>query len=91
MTEQTEQIKRIVGKIIMLNPKGYGFIISNDLPFERVFFHWSALKQETKRFKDLKKNDVVEFTPIDYVDKETKKVKGFRALKIVVLENVSSE
>lgn len=80
MTEEKE--KRIIGKIIKISPKGFGFIISKDIPFTRIFFHWTSLIQETSHFTELKKGDEVEFTPIEIDGK------GIRAIKIDVLESV---
>jgi cold shock CspA family protein len=79
--------KRVIGKITgIVEGKGYGFIVSPDVEFERIFFHWSALVHDTKRFKELTKGMRVEFTPVEYRDKETQNNKGFRALKIKVIE-----
>ena len=83
-----ENNKRATGKIISINDKGYGFITSKDVPFERIFFHWTALNNDTASFKELieqfnreKKETIeVEFTPVEYGDK------GWRAIKVDVLE-----
>lgn len=72
--------KRIIGKIIKLSPKGWGFIVSKDIPFTRIFFHWTSLLQETSHFTELKKGDEVEFAPIQ------DPIKGWKAIKIDVLE-----
>lgn len=77
MTE-TEQ-KRIVGKVIKVHKSGYFFITSKELPFTRIFGHWSSLVPETINFVDLKRGDEVEFTPIKTEDK------GWRAVKVNVL------
>ena len=58
---------------------GYGFISSPELPFERIFFHWSGLRQDTLRFPDLKKRMKVEFQLQNNEDD------GYRAIKISVL------
>jgi len=76
----------ITGKIIRLDPSGYGFISSKDIEFTRIFFHWTALEQDTLNFKELKKGMIVEFKPIDFIDKEGNK-KGWRAIKIRIVEN----
>lgn len=60
--------------------KGYGFITSEELPFERIFFHWTGLRQDTLRFPNLSKRMKVEF--ILQNDNEN----GYRAIKIKVLE-----
>jgi cold shock CspA family protein len=59
--------------------KGYGFITSEQLPFERIFFHWTGLRQDTERFPNLKKRMKVEF--VLQHDSEN----GYRAIKIRVL------
>lgn len=79
---QTEQ--RMVGKIIKLSDKGYGFISSRNLEFTRIFFHWTALRQNTKSFLDLTVGMQVEFTPIQLPEK------GWRATKIEVIETEDS-
>lgn len=70
-----------LGKIIKLQPeKGYGFITSKDVPFERIFFHWTGLHNETIRFLELKEGMDVEF--------EVKEgPRGMRAIKIWILED----
>lgn len=72
--------KRITGKIIKLSDKGWGFIVSKDIPFTRIFFHWTSLLQETSHFTELRKGDEVEFTPVEVEGR------GYRAIKIDVLE-----
>lgn len=71
--------KRIIGKVTKVDPKGWGFISSKDIPFTRVFFHWTSLLQNTLNFTELKKGMMVEFIPTK--DEE----KGTRAIKIKVL------
>lgn len=77
---------RIEGKIIAVNKKGFGFISSKDIPFTRIYFHWTNLKPETVNFADLKRND-----PVDFICE--KKTDGtYRAVKVDVLEpEVKSE
>lgn len=58
---------------------GYGFISSPDLPYERIFFHWSGLRQDTLRFPDLKKRMRVEFQ-LQHNEHD-----GYRAIKISVM------
>jgi len=77
-TEVSEE-KRIIGKVTKVDPKGWGFISSKDIPFTRVFFHWTSLLQNTLNFTELKKGMMVEFIPTK--DEE----KGTRAIKIKVL------
>lgn len=73
--------QRVVGRIIKLSPTGYGFISSKDVPFTRIFFHWTSLRQNTLNFKELQLGQMVEFTPKQVEDK------GMRAIRIVVLTN----
>jgi cold shock CspA family protein len=73
--------KRVEGKIIKVSDKGWGFISSKEIKFTRIFFHWTSLKQGTLKFTDLKNGMRVEFTPTEVQDK------GFRAIKIVVLND----
>jgi cold shock CspA family protein len=88
----TEANKRVTGKIIgIVEGKGYGFIASPEVQFERIFFHWSALVHKTKRFSDLKKGDKVEFTPVKFTDKNTGEDQGYRALRIEVIEEKADD
>lgn len=77
---QKPEVIRNNGKIINLNDKGWGFISSIEIPFTRVFFHWTSLKQNTLNFKDLKVGMKCSFTPISIPEK------GIRAVKIEVVE-----
>ena len=73
-----EQDRVINGKILKISEEGWGFITSQEIPFTRIFFHWTSLKHDTLNFKELKKGMRVEFTPIESEDK------GWRAIKISV-------
>lgn len=79
-THQADESKRVTGKIIKLSPEGWGFITSKEVPFTRIFFHWTSLKQNTKKFLDLKVGMTVSFIPIEIDEK------GTRAIKIQVVE-----
>lgn len=72
---------RLTGKIIKVSPGGWGFISSKDIEFTRIFFHWTGLQQNTLHFKELKKGMQVEFEPLEVEGK------GYRAIKIKVLDN----
>lgn len=72
-------IEPIIGKITHIDPKGFGFIISEAVEFTRIFFHWTALKQDTLNFKELSVNMRVRFIPIEIPDR------GFRALRVEVI------
>lgn len=86
-----EEKKRVTGKIIKVQmaPEGeeeseemtggWGFISSFAIPYTRIFFHWTSLRQDTLRFPDLRNGMKVEFTPVEVEGK------GWRAIKIVVL------
>ena len=76
--------KRVIGKIVKISEKGYGFIVSRDIPYTRIFFHWTSLNQDTAHFTELTKGMEVEFTPVESPDKGTK------AIKIDVLEPESN-
>lgn len=78
--------KRYIGKIFQLNTEGgFGFITCHDIPFTRIYFHWSQLLQNTAHFLELKRGDEVEFNAIE-VDG-----KGIRAIKVDVFEPKSTE
>lgn len=70
--------KRVKGQIVAIKPNGYGFIVSPDIPFERIYFHWTALKQNTLRFPQLERGMKVEFQPQNRGDR------GYRAIYIEV-------
>lgn len=73
--------ERVRGKITKIEEdEGWGFISSRDVPFTRIFFHWTGLNQKTLKFPDLRKGMIVEFEPLEIEDK------GFRAIRIQVVE-----
>ncbi len=76
MTEQ----KRIIGKIIRVDKAGWGFISSKEIPFTRIFFHWTSLNSDTAHFTELRKGMEVEFIVLEVPEK------GYRAVRIDVLE-----
>lgn len=88
-----DDTKRARGKITMVHPKGYGFIISPDIPFTKFFFHWTALSTNTLNFKEVKAGMEVEFTPYlnedlpNNVSESTGKSLGPRAVKIVIINS----
>lgn len=63
---------------------GFGFIASTALPYERIFFHWSGLRQDTFRFPQLEKKMKVEFI-LEYSEPSDEHEGGYRAIKIKVL------
>lgn len=71
--------KRIKGKILLINEEGWGFIISKEIPFRRIFFHWTFLENDTKKFEELDEGMEVEFKPLELPQK------GWRAIKLRVV------
>lgn len=75
---------RVNGVIYHLDEnRGYGFIMSDSsgYKFTRIFFHWTALEEDTLHFTELKKGMKVEFEPRIF-DNEGKK--RYRAIRISV-------
>lgn len=79
MDEKERNQEPIVGKIYKLSHDGWGFISSDAIKFTRIFFHWSALNNDTLTFQDLKPGMWVKFIPV-------KRVEGWRAIKIAVVD-----
>ena len=71
---------RVTGRIIKVSKDGWGFISSKEIQFTRIFFHWTALKQDTLRFMELHAGMYVEFTPVQVQGK------GYRAVHVRVLD-----
>ena len=80
-----EKAKKTVGKILRLSDEGWGFIVSKEIPFEKIFFHWTALEQDTLRFPKLEEGMEVEFYAVEQDEN-----RGYRAIKIRVLKDESS-
>ncbi len=79
MTEKIEE-KKVVGRIIRVSKAGWGFISSKEIQFTRIFFHWTALRQDTLPFTDLHTGMYVEFTPLQIPGK------GYRAVHVRVID-----
>lgn len=77
MTER----RTVIGKIIKVSEDGWGFVSSREIEFTRIFFHWTALRQDTLPFKQLKTGMKCEFTPIEIEGR------GWRAIHLKVLES----
>lgn len=79
---------RATGKIMKLNKSeeggGYGFISTKDIPFTRVFFHWSGLVPDTLPFLEMEEGMHVEFKPIKWNDGR------WRAIKVRVIDSSES-
>lgn len=88
--ESTEAIphelegQQVEGKIIKVLDKGFGFIVSPALKYTRIFFHWSALNQDTLNFAELKKGMNVRFTLKRFP-------KSWRAIKIEVVKDAQTK
>ena len=48
--EYRGKIIKVVKRTDNPNSNGWGFITSRDIPYRRIFFHWTGLKQETIHF-----------------------------------------
>jgi cold shock CspA family protein len=71
---------KVVGRIIKISKQGWGFISSKEIQFTRIFFHWTALRQDTMSFPELRTGMTVEFTPLKIEGK------GYRAVHVRVIE-----
>ena len=80
MENIVENEKKAVGRIIRVSKAGWGFISSRDIQFTRIFFHWTALRQDTLTFTELHTGMYVEFTPVQVPSK------GYRALHVRVID-----
>lgn len=69
---------RKYGKIIKVSDEGYAFISSVEIPFTRIFMHWTSLNSDTIRFPELKVGMKVSFKTIEVKDK------GIRAISVHV-------
>lgn len=76
---------KVVGRIIKVSKTGWGFISSKDIEFTRIFFHWTALRQDTLSFPELKTGMMVEFTPLKIEGK------GYRAVHVKVIDKPKEE
>lgn len=76
---------KAVGRLIKVSKEGWGFISSKEIQFTRIFFHWTALKQDTLPFLELKTGMTVEFTPIQIPGK------GYRAIHVRVIDKKESD
>jgi cold shock CspA family protein len=75
---------KVIGRIIKVSKTGWGFISSRDIQFTRIFFHWTALRQDTLKFPELKTGMHVEFTPLEIPGK------GYRAVHVRVIEKAAA-
>ena len=71
---------KIIGRIIKVSKSGWGFISSKQIEFTRIFFHWTALRQDTMTFLQLRTGMMVEFIPLKVPDK------GWRAVHVRVID-----
>lgn len=76
----TDSNTKVLGRIIKISKDGWGFISSKEIQFTRIFFHWTALRQDTVSFLELRTGMIVEFTPLKIEGK------GWRAVHVKVIE-----
>lgn len=79
---ETNTEKKVVGRVIKVSKTGWGFISSREIEFTRIFFHWTALRQDTVKFPELKTGMHVEFTPLEVPGK------GYRAVHVRVIPKI---
>lgn len=72
---------KIAGRIIKVSKSGWGFISSKEIEFTRIFFHWTALQQDTLPFLELRTGMIVEFIPLQIPGK------GWRAIHVTVTDD----
>ena len=92
MSDHTEEIdikypfgdKRIEGKVILVNRRGFGFISSKEILYTRIYFHWTNLVPQTINFSEIKRGD-----PVDFI-LEKKNDGTYKAIKVDVLEREPS-
>lgn len=78
--KRMDEIKRATGRIIKVSKQGWGFISSKQIEFTRIFFHWTALQQNTTPFLQLRTGMWAEFTPMEIPGK------GWRAVHVRIIE-----
>lgn len=71
--------EKIVGKVIKVSARGWGFISSKEIQFTRIFFHWTALQQNTLQFQEIRTGMIAEFTPLQIPGK------GWRAVHVRII------
>ncbi len=80
--------KRIEDKVIHLDEEGWGFFSSDEVKYERIFFHWSALSKGERNFKYLQRGMRCTFDCVFIkASKDGLPDKGWRALKIKVIDD----
>ena len=75
---------KLIGRIIKVSKGGWGFISSKEIEFTRIFFHWTALVQDTLNFKKLENGMWVEFIPTQVEGR------GYRAIQVKVIPKVKT-
>jgi len=78
-TSNEVEEKRVLGKIIKIHPDGFGFVSTREIPFTKIFFHWTSLENNIN-FLELKFGTKVSFIAQKLPDK------GWRAIKIKLEE-----
>lgn len=77
--------RKMIGRIIRTSRAGWGFISTKEIPFVRVFFHWTELRQDSIQFLDLRPGMAVEFTPVEVIGR------GWRAIHVRAMEREEYE
>jgi cold shock CspA family protein len=76
--------KRLEGKVILVNKRGYGFISCKDVPYTRIYFHWTNLIPQIN-FADLRRGDTVDFI-LEKKDDGT-----YKAIKVDAFDDSKNE
>lgn len=77
--------KKMIGRIIRTSKAGWGYISTKEMPFVRIFFHWTELRQDSVQFLDLRPGMAVEFSPVQVYGR------GWRAIHVRVMERKEYE
>jgi cold shock CspA family protein len=72
----TDRDKVSTGRILKVSRQGWGFISCREIEFTRIFFHWTALRQDSIPFLELRIGMEVEFIPFQIPGK------GWRAVRV---------
>jgi hypothetical protein len=84
--QKEEWERRIQGKIIRVDPRGYMFITSEHLPFKRIFGHWTSLTPDTLEFPEVKRGMKCEFLARDQGRDRNGREKGYKAIRISIID-----
>ena len=71
---EMKDVTQYSGKITHLASEGYGFISCKEIPFTRIFFHWTSLPPNVK-FPNLEKGQEVSFQIREDPERGTQAIK----------------